>query len=119
MTAHGAPGMPSRSAGAFTVPDPDHAQGVDSVQPATCHDSALDLFLRKFLSVVIFSRPQFFAANPRDVERHLSGKGAWKFHLWDILMFEMWLRENNRVSRAGETVDAPVPIWRRIPLRAM
>lgn len=43
-------------------------------------------------------------------QRHVSGKGAWEFHLWDILMFEMWLTENNRVSRANEIVGTSLGI---------
>ena len=23
---------------------------------------------------------------------HLSGRGAWQYHLWDILMFQLWLQ---------------------------
>ena len=26
---------------------------------------------------------------------HLAGRGAWQFHLWDILMFQLWLERQN------------------------
>jgi asparagine synthase (glutamine-hydrolysing) len=40
-------------------------------------------------------------------QQHLSGHGAWEFHLWDILMFEIWLEESRRIpSSETETVDA-------------
>jgi asparagine synthase (glutamine-hydrolysing) len=29
-------------------------------------------------------------------EEHLSGKRNWQYHLWDVLMFQSWLAENNR-----------------------
>jgi asparagine synthase (glutamine-hydrolysing) len=27
---------------------------------------------------------------------HLSGQGAWQYHLWDVLMFQAWLQANQR-----------------------
>jgi asparagine synthase (glutamine-hydrolysing) len=32
---------------------------------------------------------------------HLSGKGAWQHHLWDILMFQAWWDENRQPSTAS------------------
>lgn len=33
-------------------------------------------------------------------EDHLRGRGAWQFHLWDILMFQLWLdRQNSAATR--------------------
>src|SRR6266851_546051 len=33
-------------------------------------------------------------------EDHLSGRGAWQFHLWDILMFQLWWgRQNSAATR--------------------
>jgi asparagine synthase (glutamine-hydrolysing) len=32
---------------------------------------------------------------------HLSGKGAWQHHLWDILMFQAWRDENRQPSTAS------------------
>ena len=29
-------------------------------------------------------------------EEHLSGTRNWQYHLWDILMFQAWLEQNNR-----------------------
>lgn len=36
---------------------------------------------------------------------HLSGRGRWHYHLWDILMFQAWLQENG--SGAGRSNDVP------------
>ena len=27
---------------------------------------------------------------------HLSGRGAWQYHIWDILMFQLWMRDQER-----------------------
>lgn len=32
---------------------------------------------------------------------HLEGRGAWQFHLWDILMFQAWLEENHHKKKAS------------------
>lgn len=38
--------------------------------------------------------------NPAPVRQawkaHLTGRGAWQYHLWDVLMFQGWLEENQR-----------------------
>jgi asparagine synthase (glutamine-hydrolysing) len=40
-------------------------------------------------------------------QQHLSGNGTWEFHLWDILMFGIWLEESRRIlSTETETVGA-------------
>ncbi len=30
---------------------------------------------------------------------HLSGRGAWQFHLWDILMFQLWWEHQNSAAK--------------------
>jgi asparagine synthase (glutamine-hydrolysing) len=39
----------------------------------------------------------FFNPDPirRKWEEHLSGQFNWQYHLWDVLMFQAWLEENN------------------------
>lgn len=32
----------------------------------------------------------------RKFEEHISGKHDWQHHLWDVLMFQAWLEENNK-----------------------
>jgi asparagine synthase (glutamine-hydrolysing) len=39
---------------------------------------------------------------------HLSGRGRWHYHLWDILMFQAWLREN-MPGTAGAIQASPLP----------
>lgn len=31
-------------------------------------------------------------------QEHLSGRGTWQYHLWDVLMFQSWLDENKGCS---------------------
>jgi asparagine synthase (glutamine-hydrolysing) len=57
------------------------------------------------------SQEGYFRAEPIRTmwQQHLSGNGAWEFHLWDILMFEMWLGENSRIPpHECETAGAPL-----------
>jgi len=48
--------------------------------------------------------------DPRPIRRiwtdHLTGQGAWQYHLWDILMFEEWLEKNGRAAVSGERTAA-------------
>ena len=41
--------------------------------------------------------------NPEPVRQkwadHLSGRGAWQYHLWDILMFQLWLEHQKSDAR--------------------
>jgi asparagine synthase (glutamine-hydrolysing) len=39
-------------------------------------------------------------------EEHMAGRGAWQYHLWDILMFQAWLEENQRRPRAFDVAPA-------------
>ena len=34
---------------------------------------------------------------------HLSGRGAWEYHLWDVLMFQAWLEQE---GGAGDHVPS-------------
>jgi asparagine synthase (glutamine-hydrolysing) len=50
----------------------------------------------------------FNAAEVREKwNQHLAGRGAWQYHLWDILMFQQWLEHQQwvpGVESARETV---------------
>jgi len=37
---------------------------------------------------------------------HQAGRSAWQYHLWDILMFQAWLEENQRRSIACDVAPA-------------
>jgi asparagine synthase (glutamine-hydrolysing) len=41
--------------------------------------------------------------NPEPVRQkwsdHILGRGAWQYHLWDILMFQLWLEHQKSVAR--------------------
>jgi len=37
---------------------------------------------------------------------HLSGHGAWQYHLWDVLMFQSWLETNRRMPVGEVRVSA-------------
>ena len=39
-------------------------------------------------------------------EAHLSGHGAWQYHLWDVLMFQSWLEVNGRMPAREVSVSA-------------
>jgi asparagine synthase (glutamine-hydrolysing) len=39
---------------------------------------------------------------------HLSGHGAWQYHLWDVLMFQSWLETNRRMPAREVPVSAAV-----------
>jgi asparagine synthase (glutamine-hydrolysing) len=48
--------------------------------------------------------------NPEAVRQkwtdHISGRGAWQYHLWDILMFQLWLEHQKSVSEMDCPRDA-------------
>jgi len=39
-------------------------------------------------------------------DAHTAGEGSWQYHLWDVLMFEMWFEHQNSVSRTEDRVEA-------------
>lgn len=53
-------------------------------------------------------REGFFAAAPlrRRWEEHLSGKRNWQYHLWDVLMFQSWLANNQELAMTAQPVPA-------------
>jgi asparagine synthase (glutamine-hydrolysing) len=64
--------------------------------------------------------------NPAPIRKiwaaHLSGRGSWQYHLWDVLMFQAWLEENRQLpdSRLPGTVSLnaghTVHPWKQAPL---
>ena len=36
---------------------------------------------------------------------HLCGRGAWQFHLWDILMFQLWWERQNSAAKPQPRVE--------------
>jgi asparagine synthase (glutamine-hydrolysing) len=36
---------------------------------------------------------------------HLAGRGAWQFHLWDILMFQLWWERQNSAAKPQARVE--------------
>ena len=38
--------------------------------------------------------------------QHLAGRGAWQYHLWDILMFQLWLEHQKSVPAMESTPEA-------------
>jgi asparagine synthase (glutamine-hydrolysing) len=38
-------------------------------------------------------------------EDHLRGRGAWQFHLWDILMFQLWLERQNSAVKPQSRIE--------------
>jgi asparagine synthase (glutamine-hydrolysing) len=39
-------------------------------------------------------------------QEHLSGKGSWQYHIWDVLMFQAWSDEHRR-ARQSDTYSSP------------
>ncbi|HEX3159226.1 MAG TPA: asparagine synthase (glutamine-hydrolyzing) [Gemmatimonadaceae bacterium] len=39
---------------------------------------------------------------------HLSGRYGWEYHLWDVLMFQVWLAEERRSGTRGTVQDRPI-----------
>ncbi len=36
---------------------------------------------------------------------HLCGRGAWQFHLWDILMFQVWWERQNSIGKPQPRIE--------------
>ena len=36
---------------------------------------------------------------------HLRGRGAWQFHLWDILMFQLWKDSQNSAAKPRPHIE--------------
>ncbi len=47
--------------------------------------------------------------NPEAVRQkwsdHVSGRGAWQYHLWDILMFQLWLEHQKSIARTDHNAE--------------
>lgn len=44
---------------------------------------------------------------------HLSGRGAWQYHLWDILMFQLWLHHQESSIDTDCDVECQHPVAHR------
>ena len=48
--------------------------------------------------------------NPEAVRQkwndHVSGRGVWQYHLWDILMYQLWLEHQKYVAGAETGSEA-------------
>ena len=47
--------------------------------------------------------------NPEAVRQrwndYVSGRGAWQYHLWDILMFQLWLEHQKSIARSEHSSE--------------
>src|ERR1700719_2956528 len=50
----------------------------------------------------------FFNAEPirQKWNDHVAGRGAWQYHLWDILMFQLWLEHQKAIPGMECAVEA-------------
>ncbi len=39
-------------------------------------------------------------------QEHLAGRGTWQYHLWDILMFQLWLQHQSGSAAVEPGIEA-------------
>jgi asparagine synthase (glutamine-hydrolysing) len=45
------------------------------------------------------------AAVHKKWDGYIAGEGAWQFHLWDILMFQLWWEHQNSAARTHPPIE--------------